>query len=96
MVQPTQYFVNEETFLDNKFMNRSEDSADVSTQKAVIEFNALKTAIEEAGVKVELFKQQHLDAPDSCFPNNWFSTHRNNSFPGGLFVLYPMRADTRE
>jgi hypothetical protein len=37
--------------------------------------------------------------PDSVFPNNWFSTHKNEEdFPngGGLFVLYPMRADSRE
>jgi len=96
MVRPTQYFVNEETFLDNKFMNRSEDSADVSTQKAIKEFDGLKQAIIDAGVKVELFQQMHLDAPDSCFPNNWFSTHKNDAFPSGLFVLYPMRAETRE
>jgi len=56
MVRPTQYFVNEETFLDNKFMNRSEDSADVSTQKAIKEFDGLKQAIIDAGVKVELFQ----------------------------------------
>jgi hypothetical protein len=30
------------------------------------------------------------------FPNNWFSTHRNEDVPDGLFVLYPMRAPTRE
>lgn len=88
--------MNEETFLDNKFMNRSEESAEDSTDKAVKEFKALKAAVEEAGITVDLYQQMHMDAPDSCFPNNWFSTHRNASFPGGLFILYPMRADTRE
>jgi hypothetical protein len=34
--------------------------------------------------------------PDSVFPNNWFSTHRNEDIPDGLFVLYPMRVPSRE
>jgi hypothetical protein len=48
------------------------------------------------------------DVPDSVFPNNWFSTHRSEGIPGiftllssiiiidGLFVLYPMKAQSRE
>ena len=57
------------------------------------------------------YSQQAPDLPDSIFPNNWFSTHRNADIPGkhplyrhiltksiidGLFVLYPMKAPTRE
>ena len=37
------------------------------------------------------------DLPDSVFPNNWFSTHRDPvSFPDGLLVTYPMKVPTRE
>ena len=31
--------------------------------------------------------------PDSVFPNNWFSTHKNC---GGKFFIYPMKAFTRQ
>jgi hypothetical protein len=34
--------------------------------------------------------------PDSVFPNNWFSTHRCADIPEGLFVVYPMKAVSRE
>ena len=34
--------------------------------------------------------------PDSVFPNNWFSTHRNADIPDGLFCLYPMKVPSRE
>ena len=37
------------------------------------------------------------DLPDSVFPNNWFSTHRDPfAFPTGLLVTYPMKTPSRE
>ena len=30
--------------------------------------------------------------PDSVFPNNWFSTHKNFGQPGTFFI-YPMKAN---
>jgi hypothetical protein len=53
MVEPTHYFVNEETFLDNKFMHRVSDPVAESTALALVEFNRLKDAIEGAGITVE-------------------------------------------
>jgi hypothetical protein len=47
-------------------------------------------------VEVVTYKQQTPDLPDSVFPNNWFSTHRNEDIPDGLFILYPMRVPSRE
>lgn len=36
------------------------------------------------------------ELPDSIFPNNWFSTHRNEFIKEGLFITYPMKAPTRQ
>ena len=36
------------------------------------------------------------DLPDSVFPNNWFSTHKNEDFKDGVFFVYPMKALTRQ
>jgi hypothetical protein len=35
------------------------------------------------------------ELPDSVFPNNWFSTHRNEIIPDGVFFTYPMKAKSR-
>ena len=35
--------------------------------------------------------------PDSVFPRDWFSTHRDeHAYPGGLLVTYPMKTPSRE
>ena len=41
MVEPTQFFLNEETFKDNKFMERVKDSKSKSTQEAIQEFKKM-------------------------------------------------------
>eukprot|EP00347_Sterkiella_histriomuscorum_P004730 403359327 len=96
MVEPTNFFLNEETFQDNKFMNKVSLEHQQSTIQAIEEFQLFKETIQANGVDVVSYKQQTPELPDSVFPNNWFSTHKNEDFPDGLFVLYPMKADTRE
>ena len=87
MVEPTHFFLNEETFADNKFMNKVTMSMEETTQKAIDEFRKFKEQIEKAGVEVEAYKQQSIETPDSVFPNNWFSTHKGVDFPGKLIHL---------
>ena len=96
MVEPTNFFLNEETFQDNKFMNKVQIDQQESTKKAIDEFKKFRDTIEQNGIEVTTYKQQTPDLPDSVFPNNWFSTHKDQDIPDGLFVLYPMRADSRE
>jgi hypothetical protein len=59
------------------------------------------------GVQVTQYKQIKPELPDSIFPNNWFSTHRNEIIPGkfskpnnmfldGVFFTYPMKAPSRQ
>jgi hypothetical protein len=33
-------------------------------------------------------------APDAVFPD-WFTTHRSEDIPGGVFILYPMKHASR-
>ena len=96
MVEPTHFFLNEETFTDNKFMNKVQLDQIESSKQAKEEFHRFREEIIKHGVEVVSYKQQTPDLPDSVFPNNWFSTHRNEDIPDGLFILYPMRVPSRE
>lgn len=95
MVEPTQFFLNEETFQDNKFMVRVADSKKKSTAKAIQEFKKMASNLKRAGVTVSIYKQMAPELPDSVFPNNWFSTHRNDACTEGVFFTYPMKAPSR-
>ena len=53
--------------------------------------------LRHSGVEVQVHMQQRDDLPDSVFPNNWFSTHRDPiAFPNGLLCTYPMKVPSRE
>ena len=82
MVEPTQFFLNEETFKDNKFMERVKDSKSKTTQKAIAEFKKMADNLRKNGVTVSQYKQMKPDQPDAVFPNNWFSTHKCDIIPG--------------
>jgi len=51
MVEPTHFFLNEETFADNKFMNKVHEDREVSSKKAKAEFKNF----------VELLQANHID-----------------------------------
>jgi len=36
-----------------------------------------------------------MKSPDAIFPD-WFTTHKNNDIPEGVFILYPMRHHSRQ
>ena len=97
MVEPTQFFFNTETAIDNEFMHKTEDDTETVNQKAIEEHKGLCKAIQDAGVDVLTYYQQSEDLPDSLFPNNWFSTHK---YPGlidnRIICVYPMKAPTRQ
>ena len=42
-------------------------------------------------MRVHLFEDETASAPDSVFPNNWFSTHS-----GGRVAVYPMYSPSRQ
>lgn len=89
MVRPHHFTVNIETAADNRFQVSNDDAGDLSPL-AYAEITRAATLLQEQGITVHLFEGEESDAPDSVFPNNWFSTHA-----GGYVAIYPMKALSR-
>ncbi|HBV68742.1 MAG TPA: amidinotransferase, partial [Clostridiales bacterium] len=91
MVQPVMFMHNAETAVNNKYQNTSNESSHKIQERALKEFNELVNKLNIKGVNVSVLKDNlSSSAPDSIFPNNWFSTHE-----GGHLVFYPMYARNR-
>jgi hypothetical protein len=92
MIRPANFASNPETLASNRFQSTSGDLDGRQIQQlAQLEFEALATALSDAGVNVHVFDDTAAPIkPDALFPNNWFSTH-----PDGTVVLYPMLAPNR-
>ncbi|RMG45156.1 MAG: amidinotransferase [Candidatus Dadabacteria bacterium] len=93
MIEPLHFGSNPETLADNHFQHSCNSSKEAlhAQRKAREEFHGLRLKLEEAGVTVHAFSDdQSIVTPDSVFPNNWFSTHKES-----VCVLYPMKAPTR-
>lgn len=90
MIRPAKFEYNAETAVNNAFQNANDNQSEVS-QKALSEFDAFVAKLEAEDVEV-LVVQDTLDphTPDSIFPNNWISTHKDNSL-----IYYPMFATNR-
>lgn len=89
MVKPALFGFNLQTAGTNVFQNQTPGHNDIH-QKAVREFMDVAEKLDSKGMEVVVFESSDKEAPDSVFPNNWFSTHR-----GGRLVLYPMYAPNR-
>ncbi len=91
MVRPVAYRMNEETAVNNYFMQDAEMSVQEITRRAQSEFDAFVQVLREKGVKVVVVQDdQERDTPDSIFPNNWVSFHQS-----GRVAVYPMFAQNR-
>lgn len=88
MVRPACFGFNPETAGSNAFQ-RQPVVPEVHAP-ALREFEALVSALRQAGVEVLDMEHPDPQVPDAIFPNNWFSTHA-----GGTLVLYPMMAPNR-
>ncbi|MDU1910586.1 citrulline utilization hydrolase CtlX [Fusobacterium sp.] len=91
MVRPAAFTYNCETAKDNLYQKNDYKDDKELQKKAVIEFDALAEKLREKTIEVLVIqdtKEPHT--PDSIFPNNWFSTHKN-----GTLILYPMYAENR-
>jgi hypothetical protein len=47
-----------------------------------------------SGIKVKEFAHKEDRAPDAIFPD-WFTTHKMDDIPEGVFILYPMKHESR-
>ncbi|MGE4512373.1 MAG: citrulline utilization hydrolase CtlX [Chryseobacterium sp.] len=89
MIEPIAFGFNEETAKNNYF--QSEQKGFDIQFKALSEFKMFVEKLKSKGINVITIKDT-LDphTPDSIFPNNWVSFHRD-----GKVVLYPMFASNR-
>jgi len=89
MIEPIAFGYNAETAKNNYFQVE-QTGVDIQS-KALAEFNTFVGKLRNKGINVISIKDT-LDphTPDSIFPNNWVSFHKD-----GKVVLYPMFASNR-
>jgi len=91
MVRPVAFRMNEQTAVNNYFMEEMELKNKSINEKAQNEFDAFVAILRNKGVDVIVVDDTlESDTPDSIFPNNWISFHAN-----GTVGLYPMFAENR-
>ncbi|EAR02088.1 hypothetical protein FB2170_02355 [Maribacter sp. HTCC2170] len=83
--------MNEQTAVNNYFMEEIDLKAKSVNEKAQEEFDAFVDALRSKGVNVIVIDDTQVpDTPDSIFPNNWISFHAS-----GTVGIYPMFAENR-
>jgi hypothetical protein len=92
MIRPVQFRMNEQTAVNNYYQKVLEDTLpETVNTKAVAEFDTMVKTLKNAGIQVIVVEDsKEFDTPDSIFPNNWISFHKN-----GTIGLYPMFAKNR-
>jgi hypothetical protein len=91
MIRPARFQSNPETAESNRFQGKTRAPPAEQHAAALAEFEALKDALEAAGVRTCVFDDTpEPHTPDAIFPNNWVSFHAD-----GTVVLYPMEATNR-
>ena len=88
MIEPVAFGFNEQTAVNNYFQVQQEGNVQ---DEALKEFNFFVEKLRAKGINVITIKDTlEPKTPDSIFPNNWVSFHRD-----GKVVLYPMFAENR-
>ena len=91
MIRPSHFGFNPQTAESNQFQRPATHSAAELSVQAAKEFDAVVTALDQAGVQVFVVADvPYGGTPDAVFPNNWISTHSD-----GTVVLYPIAAANR-
>ena len=86
MIRPINFGYNEETAEDNHFQIKDSIIKN-SNESAQKEFDNMVKNLRKNGISVHVFKDDENDnTPDSIFPNNWVSFHKNGDV--GLFPMY--------
>ncbi|MBT8204582.1 MAG: amidinotransferase [Eudoraea sp.] len=91
MIRPVNFRMNEQTAVNNYFMEElALQSAEINS-RAQQEFDRFVEVLRTHGVSVIVVDdRKETDTPDAVFPNNWISFHEN-----GTVVIYPMFAENR-
>ncbi|MEP2278529.1 arginine deiminase-related protein [Maribacter sp.] len=91
MIRPVSFRMNEQTAVNNYFMEDIDLKNQEINLKAQEEFDAFVSVLKSKGVNVIVVQDtKEPDTPDSIFPNNWISFHAN-----GTVGVYPMFAENR-
>ena len=92
MIQPVSFRYNEQTAVNNYYQQAMEGlSPDKAQEKALEEFNTFVGVLRSNGIDVVVIPDtKEPDTPDSIFPNNWVSFHKD-----GTVGLFPMYAENR-
>jgi len=91
MIRPVAFRKNEETAVNNYFQEDLDVQNQVVNSRAQKEFDDFVMLLKAEGVHVVVVDDiLENDTPDSIFPNNWMSFHKN-----GIVALYPMFAENR-
>ncbi len=92
MIRPVSFRMNEQTAVNNYYQHSLKGiSSDDIQLKALAEFDNFVSKLRRHGVNVVVIEDTLVPStPDSIFPNNWSSFHRN-----GKVGLYPMFAENR-
>jgi hypothetical protein len=91
MIRPVRFRMNEETAVNNYFQEDLDIKNSQINALAQVEFDAFVEKLRAVGVHVIVEEDDFSqDTPDSIFPNNWVSFHKN-----GNVVMYPMFAENR-
>lgn len=92
MIRPVSFRMNEQTAVNNYYQKVLDNLTPETVQfKALQEFDALVEKLKDIGVTIVVINDtKETDTPDSIFPNNWVSFHKN-----GNVAVYPMFAENR-
>lgn len=92
MVRPASFGFNEDTAVDNEFQETNFDLSNSDyVESALKEFDHYVATLRANDIDVTVIDDTpEPKKPDSQFPNNWFTTHRD-----GRIFLYPMRPMNR-
>jgi len=92
MIRPVAFRMNEQTAVNNYYQKVIDNLLPATVNaKAQAEFDAFVEKLRAVGVNVIVVDDTlSPDTPDSIFPNNWLSFHKN-----GDVALYPMFAENR-
>lgn len=91
MIRPVQFRMNEQTAVNNFYQKNSDTLPETVNAKATQEFDSMVEKLRKANIQVIVVQDtKEFDTPDSIFPNNWISFHKN-----GTIGLYPMFAKNR-